>query len=194
MRADQMRDLVNNFVMIASIEANTLITEPEPQDVWLAVESALAPMRSAFAKKGIELRVNLPESLPPVLADRQQLHVILTQLLDNARRYTPGGVVTIAASQSDRIVQIDVADTGPGITPEEFQQLFTRFHRVEGNNSPERGGGLGLAITRQLVERQGGQVWANSTPGSGSTFSISLPVAHEHADAITQQNNTERSA
>src|SRR4029078_3357594 len=90
LRADQMRDLVNNFVMIASIEANTLLTEPEPHDLWLSIESALepvrgcvclwiksafAPMRSAFVKKGIELRFDLPDSLPPVTADRQQLNV-----------------------------------------------------------------------------------------------------------------------
>jgi len=194
MRADQMRDLVNNFVMIASIEANTLITEPEPQDVWVAIESALAPMRNAFSKKGIELLIDLPEALPPVLADRQQLHVVLTQLFDNARRYTQEGSVTVRAQHREKLVQIDVIDTGPGISPEEFQQLFTRFHRVEGNNSPERGGGLGLAITRQLIERQNGQVWAMSTPGEGSTFSITLVVADEHAEAIPGQNNTERSA
>ncbi|HEX9370059.1 MAG TPA: ATP-binding protein [Roseiflexaceae bacterium] len=194
LRAEQMRDLVNNFVMIASIEANTLLTEPEAQDVWLAVEGALAPLRSAFAKKGIELHMDLPDGLPPVKADRQQLHVILTQLLDNARRYTQKGSVTVRASHLDGTVRIDIVDTGPGISPEEFEQLFTRFHRVEGNNSPERGGGLGLAITRQLVERQGGQVWAESRPGQGSTFSISLLVANEHADAVTGQTNTERSA
>ena len=194
MRADQMRDLVNNFVMIASIEANTLVTEPEPQDVWVAIESALAPMRSAFAKKGIELLIDLPEALPSVLADRQQLHVVLTQVFDNARRYTQRGSVTVRAQHLDHLVQIDVIDTGPGITPEEFQQLFTRFHRIEGNNSPERGGGLGLAIARQLIERQGGQVWATSTPGEGSTFSITLLVASEHADAVSGQTNTERSA
>jgi signal transduction histidine kinase len=194
LRADQMRDLVNNFVMIASIEANTLLTEPEPQDVWVAVEGALAPLRSAFLKKGIELRFDMPDSLPPVTADRQQLNVILTQLLDNARRYTQQGSVTVSASHHDNVVQVDITDTGPGISPEEFEQLFTRFHRVEGNNSPERGGGLGLAIVRQLVERQGGQVWAASTPGQGSTFSLSLLVANEHADTVAEQDNADRTA
>jgi signal transduction histidine kinase len=141
MRAEQMRDLVNNFVMIASIEANTLITEPEPQDVWVAIESALAPMRSAFLKKGIDIHLDLPDTLPPVHADRQQLQIVLTQLLDNARRYTMKGSVTVRARHVHDTVQIDIVDTGPGISSEEFTQLFTRFHRVEGNNSPERGGG-----------------------------------------------------
>jgi signal transduction histidine kinase len=132
--------------------------------------------------------------LPLVRADRQQLQVVLTQLLDNARRYTQEGSVTVRAQRLDPYVQIDIIDTGPGISGEEFAQLFTRFHRVEGNNSPERGGGLGLAIARQLVERQGGRVWAESTPGQGSTFSIALLVANEHADAVSQPGDHERSA
>jgi signal transduction histidine kinase len=193
-RAEQMRDLVHNFVMIASIEANTLLNEPEPQDLWLAVESALAPMRSAFAKKGLEARVDLPEDLPLVKADREQLRVILTQLLDNARRYTQQGGVTVRANQRSGVIQVDVTDTGSGIPPEEVSKLFTRFYRVEGNNSPERGGGLGLAIARQLVERQGGQIWVDSTLGVGSTFSFSLLVANEHADAVAGQNNADTTA
>lgn len=194
MRGEQMRDLVNNFVMIASIEANTLITEPEPQDVWVAIESALAPMRNAFLKKGLDIILDIPDALPSVQADRQQLQVILSQLFDNARRYTQQGRVTIHASHQGEFVQIDVTDTGPGISDEEFSQLFTRFHRVEGNTSPERGGGLGLAIVRQLVERQGGRAWAESTLGEGSTFSIALLVANEHADIVAEPNNSERSA
>ncbi|HNP84482.1 MAG TPA: ATP-binding protein [Kouleothrix sp.] len=194
LRGEQMRDLVNNFVMIASIEANTLITEPEPQDVWVAIENALAPMRNAFLKKGIDIILDIPDALPLVRADRQQLQVILTQLLDNARRYTQKGRVTIHARHINDVVQIDIIDTGPGIASDEFDQLFTRFHRVEGNNSPERGGGLGLAIVRQLVERQGGRAWAESVPGEGSTFSIALLVANEHADIVAEPNNSERSA
>jgi signal transduction histidine kinase len=162
--------------------------------MWIAIEGALAPMRNAFAKKEIELRVETQEALPPVKADRQQLHVILTQMLDNARRYTQAGSVTVRATQQGGMVRVDITDTGPGISPDEFQQLFTRFHRVEGNNSPERGGGLGLAIVRQLVERQGGNVWAESVPDHGSIFSFTLPIAHEHADSVTQQHNGERSA
>jgi signal transduction histidine kinase len=193
-RADQMKDLVNNIIMVASIEANTLQTEPEPQDLWIAVENALGPLRRAFAAKGLELRVDPMDDLPLVLADREQLRMVLTQLLDNARRYTQSGSVTVSATRHDGNIQLDISDTGPGIPPEERGRLFTRFHRIEGNNSPERGSGLGLAITRQLVERQGGQVWASSEVGSGSTFSVSLPIASNHADAVVGQNNADTTA
>jgi signal transduction histidine kinase len=189
-----MKDLVNNIILVASIEANTLQTAIEPQDLWVAVENAVAPLRRGFASKGLELRIELPEDLPMVLADREHLRLILTQLLDNARRYTQAGSVTISASRQDGVVQVDISDTGPGIPPEEFGRLFTRFHRIEGNNSPERGSGLGLAITRQLVERQGGQVWAYSQVGAGSTFSFSLPIASEHANAVVGQDSTDATA
>jgi signal transduction histidine kinase/HAMP domain-containing protein len=193
-RAEQMKDLVNNIIMVASIEANTLQTEPEPQDLWIAVENAVAPLRRSFANKGLELHIDPMEDMPLVLADREQLRMILTQLLDNARRYTQSGSITVNARRLDGVVQLDISDTGPGIPPEERGRLFTRFHRIEGNNSPERGSGLGLAITRQLVERQGGKVWAASEVGSGSTFSLSLPIASEHADAVLGQNNADATA
>lgn len=188
-RAEMMSGWLKNVILVASIESNTLHTEVSPQDLHLAIEGALGPMRRLFAKKNLELRVNLPDDLPPVLADREQLQIMITQLVDNARRYTQEGSVSISAHRRDGEVQIDVSDTGPGIPQEEINRLFTRFYRIEGNNSPERGSGLGLAITRQLVERLGGRVWVDSQSGHGSTFSISLPHADEHINAITSQDN-----
>jgi PAS/PAC sensor signal transduction histidine kinase (EC 2.7.3.-) len=151
------------------------------------IDEVIAPMRKAFERKGLTLIVNTPENLPPVSADREQLAIMLGQVIDNARRYTRQGEVVITAHQrDDGMVQIDVSDTGPGIPADQMHRLFTtRFFRVEGNNSPERGSGLGLVITRQLVERHGGKVWAHSDVGRGSTFSIALPIAHEYTDAIS---------
>jgi PAS domain S-box-containing protein len=193
-RAEIMNGWLKNVILVASIEANTLHTDIEPQDLSVAIESAMAPLRKSFAQKKIETRIELPDDLPPVMADREQLTIILNQLLDNARRYTTSGTVTVTASQSNGSVQLDISDTGPGIAPEEFGRLFTRFHRIEGNNSPERGSGLGLAITRQLVERQGGRVWVQSDLGRGSTFSVSLVAANEHSDALASSNETDQTA
>lgn len=193
-RVDLMNNIVKNVIMVASIDANTLNTEYGPQDVWTSIESAVGPMRKAFEKKNLTVEVSVPRELPPVYADREQLQIILTQLIDNARRYTQQGGVTISASQQNDMVQIDVADSGPGIPTEQFNRLFTRFFRIEGNSSPERGSGLGLVITRQLVERQGGQVWAHSEVGRGSTFSVSLPIAHEHTNIFRESDNANATA
>ncbi|MFN8565996.1 MAG: hypothetical protein U0Z44_00415 [Kouleothrix sp.] len=114
--------------MIASIEANTLITEPEPQDVWVAIEGALAPMRTAFLKKGIDIKLDLPDALPLVRADRQQLQVVLTQLARQCAALYPGRQRDCACAAARPVcAKIDIIDTGPGISGEEFAQLFTRF-------------------------------------------------------------------
>ncbi|MGB9753514.1 MAG: histidine kinase [Roseiflexus castenholzii] len=194
-RVELMNNIVKNVILVASIEANTLQTDLAPQDVRRIIDETIAPMRKAFERKGLTLTVNTPDDLPPVRADREQLMIILGQVIDNARRYTPQGEVAITAHRrDDGMVQIDVADTGPGIPADQMQRLFTRFFRVEGNNSPERGSGLGLVITRQLVERHGGKVWAQSEVGRGSTFSIALPIAHEYSDAISSPRATQATA
>ncbi len=193
-RADLMNAIVKNVILVASIEANTLETQLEPIDIGSSLEYALGPMRKQFATKDLEIHIALPETLPPVYADREQLQIILTQLLDNARRYTSTGSITITGMSHNGTVQVDIIDTGPGIAPEIFRRLFSRFQRVEGNNSTERGSGLGLVITRQLVERQGGRVWATSEVGCGSTFSFSLPITHEHANALVSGDTTTTAA
>lgn len=135
--------------------------------------------------------MEIPADLPPVIGDREQLKRALAQLLDNARRYTEQGGVTVRAyAESGQLVRIDVSDTGPGIAPEVLPRLFQRFQRIEGNNSTHRGGGLGLAIARQLIERQGGSVRATSTPGQGSTFTVILQQANEHTLAVAQSNDS----
>lgn len=187
-RAEDINSLVKNVILVASIEAGTLRTEREPQDVACAVEQVAGSQRRMYEQKGLALHLRLPPDLPPVCADSEQLRVVLEQLLDNARRYTPHGGATVSAERQDDTVVIHVSDSGPGIAPGDLERLFTRFYRIEGNSSPERGSGLGLAIARQLVERQGGQVWATSTIGEGSTFSVALPVAHGHNHTFTENN------
>jgi PAS domain S-box-containing protein len=187
-RVGLMVNIIKNVIIVAEIEAGTLRTDLEPQELWMAVDEAVGMARSSFAKKGLELNVDVPRDLPPVLADREQLQIIINQLIDNGRRYTSTGGVTVRAERIEGNIQVNVIDTGPGISTEQQVLLFTRFHRVEGNSSPERGSGLGLVITRQLVERQGGRVWATSQIGSGSTFVFSLPIAHEHSNALIDQD------
>ncbi len=194
-RVELMNNIVKNVILVASIEAHTLQTDFAPQDVRHILDEAVTPMRKAFERKGLAVTVRTPDDLPPVRADREQLLIMLSQVIDNARRYTQQGEVTITAHRrDDGMVQVDVADTGPGIPADQMQRLFTRFFRVEGNNSPERGSGLGLVITRQLVERHGGKVWAHSEVGRGSTFSIALPIAHEYTDAISGPHATRATA
>jgi signal transduction histidine kinase/HAMP domain-containing protein len=190
-RAVDMTNMVNNAILIADIESGQLRTELQPQDVEMVLSMALAPIRQGFEAKSLGLNLELSPDLPPVLADREQLKRIFSQLLDNAMRYTDTGSVTVRATVNDRNdVQVDFIDTGRGITAEMLPMLFKRFQRVEGNNSAQRGGGLGLAITRQLIDRHGGKVHVVSTPGQGSTFTVTLLQANEHSLAVAQSNGT----
>lgn len=189
-RAVDMTDMVNNAILIADIESGQLKTERQPVDLELILGSALAPLRHGFEAKGLPLHLDLPADLPPVLADREQLKRALSQLLDNARRYTDQGSVTVRAVAEGSAVRLDVIDTGPGIATELLPRLFKRFQRIEGNNSAERGGGLGLAIARQLIERQGGTVSVSSAPGKGSTFTVILQQVNEHTLAVAQPDDT----
>jgi signal transduction histidine kinase len=194
-RALDMTSMVNNAIMIADIESGQLRTELQPQDVEMVLSMALVPLRQAFEAKRLELTLDLPPDLPAVLADREQLKRAFGQILDNAMRYTDTGGVTVRALVNDKSqIQIDFIDTGKGIIPEMLPRLFKRFQRIEGNNSAQRGGGLGLAITRQLIDRHGGKVGVVSTPGQGSTFTITLLQANEHSLAVAQSNGSATTA
>ncbi len=188
-RAIEMTSLVNNVIMIANIEAGTLSTELQPQDTAMILKMALMPLRPIFETKGLYLHLEeSSDDLPPVLADREQLKMMLTQLIDNALRYTSEGGITIRTFvNQDSMIQIDIQDTGPGIPPEIAGRLFTRFQRIDGNSSTQRGSGLGLAITRELAQRQKGWVSITRTSTAGSTFSLIIPQANEQDFAITQQ-------
>jgi signal transduction histidine kinase len=194
-RAVDMTNMVNNAIMIADIESGQLRTELQPQDAEMILTMAIAPLRQAFDSKQLSITLDLPADLPAVLADREQLKRAFGQLLDNALRYTERGGVTLSArAVGQGLVQIDFRDTGAGISSEMLPRLFQRFQRVEGNNSAQRGGGLGLAITKQLIERHGGNVGVASILGQGSTFTITLLQANEHSLAVAQSNESAASS
>lgn len=179
-----MTALLNNVIIIAGLESGTLEFELSPLSFGTLLENLLWSMRPGFRTKGLQLDVEIADDLPEIIADEQQLRNVCQQLLDNARRYTAHGRVQIAAYAAGDSVRVDISDTGPGIDSEVSANLFNRFVRgTQGINSAERGIGLGLAICKMLIERQGGIVWLAETSCNGSTFSFTLPGIHaEHAN------------
>jgi signal transduction histidine kinase len=136
----------------------------------------------------VDLTARLPDDLPTVQADADRVAQILRNLLVNAVRYTPaGGSVTVSAASAGGLVQIDVTDTGEGIAPEDLPHVFERFWRVDRararGNRPYGihggGTGLGLSVAQSLVKAHGGDIWVESAPGQGSTFSFTLPIAQD---------------
>ncbi len=177
--AASMTTLINNVITLAGLDAGSLPVDPEPVDMAALLQDMLWTLRPGFTAKHLRLVIDIPADLPYVVSDYQQLRNALGQLLDNARRYTSAGSVTLRARADAGRVRVDICDTGNGIDPELASQLFTRFSRGEsGINSAERGIGLGLSIARMLIERQGGALWLEHTSHEGSIFSLTLPLAH----------------
>jgi signal transduction histidine kinase len=151
-----------------------------PVDIAGICAAALRAAQPDCMGKSLLVEREIGEDLPLVSGDAGQIAEIVTRLLSNAVKYTyPGGHVTLRAfAASAELIQIEVADTGVGISSDQQQQLFRRFYRAD---NPLRGqvagAGLGLAIAKSLVELHGGRIWARGEPGQGSTFSFTLPVA-----------------
>ncbi|HET7480668.1 MAG TPA: ATP-binding protein [Rubrobacteraceae bacterium] len=178
--AERMRRLVDDLQQLSSAEAGQLTLRLERIFAGEIVDTATESMLPLFADKGVELERSIPKDLPAVTADRDRSVQVLTNLLNNALRYTPAkGKVTVEAGKRDDEVLFSVRDTGAGMSAEHLPHVFERFYRVEKSRSREGGGsGVGLAISRALIESMGGSIRAESAgPGKGATFSFTLPMA-----------------
>jgi PAS domain S-box-containing protein len=180
--ADRLSVLVNDLLDISRIESGRVKLELRPIAVASLLESVVVSLGSKFEEKHLTVQVALPEAeLPRVLADRDRVIQILMNLVSNACQYTaPGGAVTVSAREAGEFVQIDVADTGIGISPDHQSKVFERFYRVDDPNVSEfPGTGLGLAIVKSLVEMHEGHIWLQSELGQGTTFSFTLRAVTE---------------
>lgn len=175
--AARLAALVDDLLDLSRLEARAgeAMTEVRPAD---ALARAAGAFRESAAAKRIDLRVEPAEDCPGVRGDPALMDRALTNLVQNAVRYTPaGGSVLLRAAQSDGAVRLEVVDTGIGIPPQALARIFERFYRVDPARSRELGGtGLGLAIVKHAVEAMGGTVAVRSVPDHGSTFSFTLPI------------------
>jgi signal transduction histidine kinase len=130
-------------------------------------------------QKGVTLRAQQPDELPVIRCDHDKLHQVLTNLIQNAIKFTPtGGEVRVESQvRDDGFLTIGVIDTGCGIPPHELDKVFERFYRGESGSADDPRWGLGLAIAKSLVKLHGGQIWVESTPGQGSRFYFTVPIA-----------------
>lgn len=176
--ADRMSRIVTDFHDLAKLEAGTLPLEVRPCDVGAVLQSMTAALEAEAREKQLSLRLDVPSAPPPCVAlcDRARLVDVVSKLVGNALKFTAaGGTVTIALARADGGIRVSVRDTGKGIPPDRLGDIFDRA--ANARRTPRDGPGLGLAIVRGLVERQGGRVEAKSRPGEGSEFSFTLPAA-----------------
>ncbi len=172
--ADRINRLIQDLLDVAQIEAGRLSVRSAALDLSEVIEDVVSQARLQASFKNIHVASEVPESLPSVEADRDRVLQVLANLIDNALKFTPdGGSVTVSASRALEGVSIAVADTGPGIAPEQRDHLFDRFwkgHRASG-------AGLGLAIVKGILQAHGADIQVETEVGSGSVFSFTLRLA-----------------
>ena len=172
-QADKLQTLIEALVKTSRLETGILALHPQPGEIAPVVERSAAQYAPKAAEKGITLTARQTEG--SAVFDPKWTEEAVCNLLDNAVKYTPsGGTVTVEVKDYELFSAIRVADTGPGIPEGEQAKIFGRFYRAQGAWQTE-GVGIGLFLTRQIAEKQGGYVKVESTAGNGSIFSLFLP-------------------
>jgi signal transduction histidine kinase len=188
----RMQRIVDDLLDLSRIESGGWIPNPVAIDVGDAVSSAVAGLRPAASAKGIALNARIHPDACHVYADRTALGQVLSNLVENAIRYTASGTVTIATAPVPGGSELSVSDTGMGIAAEHLPRIFERFYRADSGRARESGGtGLGLSIVRHLVEAHGGSIDARSTEGVGTTITMFFPspadiIAGNHRSTAVQ--------
>jgi signal transduction histidine kinase/DNA-binding response OmpR family regulator len=175
--------LVNSLLDFSRIEAGRVLATYQPTDLASFSAEIASSFRSAVEKAGMTLTLDCPPMRDPVFIDRDMWEKVLLNLLSNAFKFTLEGGITlsVASSVDGRSALVRVRDTGIGIPESEMPKLFERFHRIEGAQGRSyEGSGIGLALVQELVKLHGGEICAESTPGAGTTFTVSLPFGYQH--------------
>ncbi len=170
--------LMRELLDLSKIESGAVTPVFAPIRPSALIAAAIDPLRLQVESHGIRLDVDAPPDLPAVSVDRSQIERVITNLVTNAMRATPaGGAITVAAAQRGEEIAISVADTGTGIPREYLSRIFEPFVQV--SHATGGGAGLGLTISRRIVEAHGGQLTVQSSPGQGSIFTFTVRPAHE---------------
>ena len=175
--ADRLNRLVGNLLDMSRIEGGALKPEKEWYPISELIHDVLGHLQTVL--QGREVHICLPDDLPPVELDYLQIDQVMTNLLENAARYTPPHLpIEITGEATNEYVTIRVADHGPGIPSRDLERIFDKFYRVSGTvrrTSSAMGTGLGLAVCRGLIEAHGGHIWAENRPDGGAIFHFTLP-------------------
>ncbi len=168
--------LMRELLDLSRLESGAVAPVRAPERIAGVLREAVDGLRPQLESRGLRVSVDASPDLPPVLVDRGQIERVIVNLVTNASRATPdGGSITVSAAARDRDVAVSVIDTGAGIPREYLARIFDPFVQVP--NAPSGGAGLGLSISRRIIEAHDGQLSVQSEPGKGSTFTLTVPIA-----------------
>ncbi len=183
--SERLTRLINQVLDFQKLETGKMTWQLLPVDIREICREALASVRPLMEERNIRATLDLPEQLPPISGDHDRLLQAMLNLLSNAVKFcdSRGGQVEIQVSRRPDHLQVAVRDNGAGIRPEDLEVIFEEFRqgRHDSRGRPP-GSGLGLSITRRIVEFHGGRIWAESQPGRGSTFSFTLPFTFQQQE------------
>jgi signal transduction histidine kinase len=175
--ADHLLALINDILDLSKVEAGQVELEVAPFSLREAIERGVVMVKEQATRGAVELGLAIDESVGVVEADERRIRQVVFNLLSNAVKFTPaGGSVEVSSAQLNGEVRVSIADTGPGIAPEDQERIFEEFQQTEAGIEQGEGTGLGLALSKRLIELHGGRIWVESAPGEGSTFTFTLPV------------------
>ena len=177
---DHLAEMIDDLLDLSRMESGRYHIQRQAVRPSGIINHTIQAFTASAHEKELGLESQLPESLPLVSADPLRVVQVLTNLLQNAIKFTPnGGTITVSACESGPDVQFSVTDTGIGIPPVELNRIFDRFYQVRRDDSNLGGAGLGLAICKEIIRLHGGRIWAESEEGHGSRFFFTLPRAVE---------------
>ncbi|MCX7682018.1 MAG: ATP-binding protein [Anaerolineae bacterium] len=177
--------MINDVLSLTQMEAGRLVLHRERVDLRQLIDNAATAVRPLVEKKGLFLRIELPDGLPQVYCDATRIQQVILNLVSNAARFTMQGGITVQVEHDEQHVVVCVTDTGPGIPPEDLEMIFEPFCQGSRDIWRDKGGtGLGLSISRQFVQLHGGRMWVKSTLGVGSSFLFELPISPPVGHAV----------
>lgn len=175
--AKHLLNLINDVLDMSKIEAGSLqLFVTDNLNVNDIANRTVSTARSLLVDKDVEIQIELDESLPPISGDKQRITQVLLNLVSNACKFTETGTITITTKKEQDHIVVSIADTGTGIDSNDVDSIFQAFMQTESGVRQGGGTGLGLPISKSLIEAHGGEVWVESKMGEGSTFYFSLPV------------------
>jgi two-component system phosphate regulon sensor histidine kinase PhoR len=181
---DGLTQLVRELLELSRLESGQVPLNRTTVDLPQLLKRAAARLRTQAERNDITIAVDTNPVLPPAYADPDRVEQVLINLLHNAIKFNhPAGRVTLQAEHTaDGLLRVRVKDTGPGIPPDDLPRIFERFYKVDkarsGDQGREAGTGLGLAVSKHIVQAHGGRIWAESVYGAGATFYFTLPIAN----------------
>jgi signal transduction histidine kinase len=174
---NHLLSLINDVLDLSKVEAGQVELEVAPFSLREALKSGVVMVRERATKDGVQVALTADPDIEVIEGDERRIRQVIFNLLSNAVKFTPaGGTVNVTAAQMNGEVRVAVADTGPGIAPQDHQRIFEEFQQTETGVEQREGTGLGLALSKRLVELHGGRIWADSERGEGSTFVFTLPA------------------